>query len=229
MEGGARRRRRGSCAAARPAACPGWISPSRHGRPPGRREGEGTQGGGAVPASAKRAASVGRPPRAGPPQLCSTTARRARARANPPSAPSGHLAGAPGRKVGSRERGRRRWRVPSHGPVASPRARRPASVVPRPPWPPPRLQGPPGRRAAGGAAAASSGLGCLPPAGSPQWPRRRSAGGGAALARRPPAEIERKEREMRGGRRRSGVFLSIKFKKHSKRVCSGMVRRFVKL
>ena len=22
--------------------CPGWISPSRHGRPPGRREGEGT-------------------------------------------------------------------------------------------------------------------------------------------------------------------------------------------
>ena len=156
-------------------------------------------------------------------------ARRARARANPPSAPRGHLAGAPGRKVGSREGGRRRWRVPSHGPVASPRARLPASVVPRPPWPPPRLQGPPGRRAAGGAAAASSGLGCLPPAGSPQWPRRRAAGGGAALARRPPAEIERKEREMRGGRRRSGVFLSIKFKKHSERVCSGMVRRFVKL
>ena len=35
-EGGARR---GSCAAARPVACPGWISPSRHGRPPGRIEG----------------------------------------------------------------------------------------------------------------------------------------------------------------------------------------------
>ena len=64
---------------------------------------------------------------------------------------------------------------------------------------------------------ARSGLGAVPP------------GGGAALARRPPVEIERKEREMRGGRRRSGVFLSIKFKKHSERVCSGMVRRFVKL
>jgi len=76
VEGGARRRRRGSCAAARPAACPGWISPSRHGRPPGRREGEGTQGGGAVPAAARLGASVGRPPRAGPPLLCPTTGRR---------------------------------------------------------------------------------------------------------------------------------------------------------
>ena len=71
VEGGARRRRRGSCAAAKPAACPGWISPSCHGRPPGRIEGEGTQGGGAVPAAARRTArlgaTVGRPPRVGPP------------------------------------------------------------------------------------------------------------------------------------------------------------------
>ena len=41
--------------------------------------------------------------------------------------------------------------------------------------------------------------------------------------------VEREERGRVRGRRRSGVFLSIKFKKHSERVCSGMVRRFVKL
>ena len=78
------------------------------------------------------------------------------------------------------------------------------------------------------------------------WPRpggRRTRGGGRWRARRmrpggaPPRsssrwgfalEREGKEGGVRG-RRRSGVFLSIKFKKHSESVCSGMVRRFVKL
>ena len=162
-------------ASARSPAAWAWPPRARRLPPPARGGSRRAAMGGRLGGErgrGRREAALSRPPRGSAPLLAGhrepgrrycarppAAARRARARASPPSAPRGHLAGAPGRKVGSREGGRRRWRVPSHGPVASLQARRPASVVPRPPWPPPRLQGPPGRRAAGGAAAAFSGLG----------------------------------------------------------------------